>query len=395
MTADPYATITQDNILPAFHSAMALQNEGRAAEAAVLWDRIATAAPRSAEARFNFGVALMDLERFEDAEQAFRRAAAMKPDAAWAHLRLGNLLHATGRLAEAKSEYETALARDPAGHRTQLDLAQLYLAQGDYARGWPLYEARKEVPGLGAEPLPLPGEWQGEPLAGKRLLVWPEQGLGDQIQFARFVPILAEAGADVTLAAPPELVRLFEGLGVKILERTPEFSLEPPDHWTLIMSIPGRLGITLESLPNAPYLPMPEPPSGAGRGGVGVVWRDSANPHRSLPGSETLQPLADAGAELVDLQDAPGDFADLAALMAPLDIVVTVDTAAAHVAGAIGKPCFVLLPWLKTDWRWMRERTDTPWYPQSRLFRQHSHGEWGPVVAEVAQAWRARFGSRG
>jgi hypothetical protein len=327
MTGDPYATITQDNVLQAFHHAADLKAEGRMAEAAALWARIVAAAPASAEAQANFGQALFELERFDEAEAAYRRAIQLKPNAGWAHLRLANLLHATNRWREAEASYRTALALDPANDRIQLDLGHLYLGLGDYARGWPLFEARKKVPGQNAEPLPLPNEWQGEPLAGKSILVWPEQGFGDQIQFARFVPELVKRGADVTLVSPPELTALFQGLGARVVEHTPELNLPQPDYWTLIMSIPHRLGITLGTLPNTPYL---HPPADrrtkwagyAPAGAVGVVWhgRPVPNPHRSLPSRDTLQPLADAGVTLFDLQPSPGeDFADLAAVIEQLD----------------------------------------------------------------------------
>jgi Flp pilus assembly protein TadD len=395
MTGGAFPTITQDNVLQAFHHAMGLQSEGRHAEAVELWDRIAAAAPMSAEARFNFGVSLFDLERFDDAETALRRAVEMKPDAAWTHLRLANVLHAVGRWREAEASYVKALSLDPNSHRAQLDLGHLYLGLGDYPRGWPLYEARKQVPGQNADPLPLDGEWQGEPLAGKSVLVWPEQGFGDQIQFARFLPLLAARGADITLVAPPELLAIFSGLGVRTLEHTPEISIAVPDHWMLICSIPHRLGVTLDTLPSAPYL---QPPPDriarwaghAPKGAVGVLWQGRAtpNPHRSLPSRDVLQPLADAGATLVDLQPPSGDFADTAAIIEQLDLVVTIDTAAAHLAGALGKPTFVLLPWFKTDWRWMQDRTDSPWYPSMRLFRQPTHGDWRTPIEQVVAAWR-------
>lgn len=396
MTAnDPFSDLTQANILQAFHHAMGLQSERRYAEAAELWARIATAAPASAEARFNLGVALFDLERFDEAEAALRKAAQMKPDAPWAHRRLGNLLHATGRWREALAAYQAAYSRDPADRGLQLDMGHVALGLGEYERGWPLYEARQGLPGQNSEPLPLACEWQGEPLDGRSILVWPEQGFGDQIQFARFVPELIARGAEVTLVTPPELLALFQGLAPKVIEHTPEVQAPEPDFWTLMLSTAYRLGVTLENLPTAPYLAAPADRRArwaghARNGAVGVLWEGRAipNPHRSLPSRDALQPLADAGATLVDLQPPPGDFADLAAVMEQLDLIVTVDTAAAHLAGALGKPCFVLLPWFKTDWRWMQDRADSPWYPSMRLFRQRRHGDWGPVITEVVEAWR-------
>ena len=389
MTGDPFATLTQANILQAFHHASALQTEGRWDEATALWTRIAQAAPQSAEARFNLGVALFEQHRFAEAEGAFRRAAAMRPSSAWAHHRLGNLLHATGRWREAEPCYRAALDLEPQSQRYHLDLGHLYLGFGDYPRGWPLFEARKGLPGQNADPLPLPNEWQGEPLAGKRLLVWPEQGFGDQIMFARFIPELVRRGAEVTLVAPAELVALFSGLGATVLKFERELQVPQPDYWTLLMSVPYRLGVTLESLPASPYLTAP--PSDVGAARIGVMATGS--PHhpndreRSLPPDEAARLLALPGAMSLNPMDTgASDFAQTAGLIAALDLVITVDTATAHLAGALGKPCWILLPWLRSDWRWLQDREDSPWYPSARLFRQMPGGDWSEVVARLAKA---------
>jgi hypothetical protein len=401
-SADPFAVLTQANIMSAVQHAAALQSGGRVAEAADLWRRIASAAPANAEARFNLAVSLLAMERFSEAEQAFRSAASLKPDAPFIRHRLGNLLQATGRWAEAEPHYLAALERDPELWRARLDLAHIYLGQGNFSRGWPLYEARRAV--LGEEHLaapPLANEWQGEPLPGRRLLVWPEQGYGDQMQFARFVPELAARGADVTLVTPPPLTALFRGLGVRVVEKAAEMELPEPDYWTFLLSAPHHLGVRLETLSSAPYLRAPADRriqwSGyAPKGSVGVVWqgRPTPNPHRSIPSRDVLRPLADAGAKLVYLQPEPGvDFADLAAIIEQLDLVVTIDTAAAHLAGALGKPCWLLTPWFNNDWRWMQDRDDSPWYGSMRLFRQQSHGDWAGVMDEVVAAWKERHGA--
>jgi hypothetical protein len=206
-------------------------------------------------------------------------------------------------------------------------------------------------------------------------------------------------GADVTLVAPPELTALFATLGVHVVEQQPKTTLPAVDLWTLLLSIPHRLGTTLETLPTAPYLDVAAERrarwAGHARpGAVGIAWRGrpthGADRHRSLPSKELLRPLADAGAELVDLSQVGDDFADLAAVVEQLDLVVTVDTAVAHLAGALGKPCWMLLPWFRTDWRWLQGREDSPWYPSVRLFRQPAFGDWASVTARVADAWRTR-----
>jgi hypothetical protein len=198
----------------------------------------------------------------------------------------------------------------------------------------------------------------------------------------------------VILAAPAELVPLFGALGVEVVDMAGP--RPDTDHWSLMLSVPRWLGTTLETIPPAPYLSAPperrapwagEVPAGA----VGVAWRGRPthpnDAHRSLPSRDLLAPLAAAGARLFDLQAPRGDFADLAALVEQLDLVVTVDTALAHLAGALGKPCWVLLPWYRTDWRWLTGRSDSPWYPSARLFRQPAFGDWPGAVAAVANAY--------
>jgi tetratricopeptide (TPR) repeat protein len=394
--------LTQDNIQAEFMRAGALQQAGRLEEAAALWAEIVAAAPGSPEARANLGAALLELGRFAEAEAELRRALAMAPDAAWAHAGLGRLHLLTHRWAEAEAAYEAALALAPDDPKARLALGHLCLMRGDYARGWPLYEARSDVPSQNAPRLNLANEWRGELLVGKRLLVWPEQGFGDQIQFARFAPVLQAAGAEVTLVAPPELTALFAGLGVAVAEQQAgPMTLPTPDYWSLLLSIPGRLGTTLETLPQPPYLSAPADRRAkwaghAPNGAVGVAWRGRAtqgNAHRALPSRAALQPLEDAGATLLDLSDPVGDFADLAAIVEQLELVVTVDTALAHLAGALGKPCWVLLPWFRSDWRWLDGRDDSPWYPSLRLFRQPGFGDWGSAISALAAAYAAQFRS--
>lgn len=389
--------LTRTELPAAVERARELMSGGRHAEAAGLLVGVIGLAPGSAQLHANLGGAFLEMGSADAAIGAMREAVRLEPQAPWAHYHLGRALAVAGRLDEAAQALEQALALKPDDARARLDLGYVRLAQGDYAAGWPLYEARKLVPSQNAPGLPLPGEWQGEPLAGKSLLVWPEQGLGDQIQFARFVPQLAAQAAKVTLVADPPLAPLFEGLGVEVLARTPEVSFTPPDHWTLLLSIPGRLGVTIDNIPAEPYLAAPAErrakwASYAPKGAVGVAWRGRPthpnDRHRSLPSRELLRPLEDAGATLVDLSEPLGDFADLAAVVEQLDLVVTVDTALAHLAGALGKPGFVLLPWLRNDWRWLRDRTDSPWYPSLRLFRQPSPGDWTSVIETVAAAYR-------
>lgn len=388
--------LTQANIVAAFNEAAARQQRGELLASAELWQQIVAAAPTSAEAWHNFGNVALALERFTDAVRAHRRAANLRPDAVWATAGLAGMLHKQGQWREAEPVYAHSLALTPNDPRLRVDYGHLLLGLGDFARGWPLYEARMDVANHGAERLELPNEWRGEPVAGKRVLIWPEQGFGDQIQFVRYALTLKAAGADVTVVCPPELLALFSELPVTVAERAGSTTFAAPDYWTLALSAPRHLGVTMADISGEPYLRAPADRSAkwagyAPAGSVGVAWRGRSthgnDQSRSLPSAQSLDPLRRAGAHLIDLTEPLGDFADLAAVVEQLDLVVTVDTALGHLAGALGKPCWVMLPWLRQDWRWFQERNDSPWYANHRLFRQPAGGGWSGVVEQVTKAW--------
>ncbi len=285
----------------------------------------------------------------------------------------------------AEACYLAALHLRPGNAVVQAGLGLVRLAQGRYAEGWPLYEARTHF-----QPHPIEGagipEWTGESLAGRTLLIWPEQGLGDEIQLARYVPLLVARAAEVVLVCSPPLVRLFAQLGARVIALEPQTQVPRADFFVRAFSLPLRLGSTLENLPSAPYL---RAPPGPRTGGVGFVWRGgAAHPNdasRSLPSPDLLAPLGEV-ADLVDLQQPHGDFLDTASRVQGLDLVITVDTAMAHLAGALGFPCWVMLPCHRTDWRWLTGREDSPWYPSLRLWRQTERGDWSGVVARMRQA---------
>jgi hypothetical protein len=205
---------------------------------------------------------------------------------------------------------------------------------------------------------------------------------------ARFAPLIT--GGAVTLACAPALVRLFGGLGVQVTAVAQGAPPPPADLYVRNFSLPHRRGVRLQTIPAARYLSAPAAPRA---GGVGFVWRGDPthanDANRSLPSPALLDPLRDA-AELIDLLPADGDFLDTAARIQALDLVITVDTAMAHLAGALGVPCWVMLPAIGTDWRWLRGRTDSPWYPSLRLYRQRVPGDW----AEVVSSMRADLGRR-
>jgi len=391
--------LTRETLPTAFQAASAIQASGDLIAAVGRWREIVTAAPELAEAWRNFADALAALERFAQAENAYRKAATLRPDAQWALWGLAGFLQKTGRWTDAEPLFAKAMAVAPPSPQLRLAYGHLLLGIGDFARGWPLYESRIGLAGQGAEPPPLGREWQGEPIAGKRLLIWPEQGFGDQIQFVRYALALQARGADVTLACPPQLHALFAELPLDVVSDEAASGRNPPGYWTLALSTPGRLDARLADVTGEPYLAAPSSRRATWRGqvprgSIGVAWRGRASHpndgHRSLPGPASLEHLRQASGDLIDLTEPRGDFADLAAIVEQLDLVITVDTALGHLAGALGKPCWLLLPWYRQDWRWLQGREDSPWYADHRLFRQQRPGDWTSVLDRVAKALAER-----
>ncbi len=391
--------------------------------------RLAPANPRP---YINLGVLLLAQKRHAEAEAAFTAAIGLPPAQPEAWTNLGVLHASLGRLDEAERCHRAALAMAPDYRPARFNLAYVLLRQGRYEEGWPCLEARDWARVLEAH-LPMP-RWQGEPLAGRRVLIGCEAGHGDMIQFCRYAMQLKQAGvAEVTVLCHAGLKRLFGGLaGVdRVLGLDEAVPAEVAEVWIPALSLPHCCGTRqVADIPaRIPYLTVEAAlltqwqarlnevvGSEGGAPRVGLVWK--GNPRfendadRSLPGLATLAPLAGvAGVRFVSLQKgagedealAPppgmtlaalgaelGDFADTAALLQGLDLVIAVDTGVAHLAGALGKPCWVMLPAYKTDWRWLDGREDSPWYPGAlRLFRQREMGDWAPVVAQLAEALRS------
>jgi hypothetical protein len=326
-----------------------------------------------------------DAGRYAEAEALYARAVEAAPNDPDAHHNRGAFFALVGRLREAETALRRAVEIAPQIARSRHALGFVLLRQGRYAEGWPLYEARHETPQIGtARPtLPYP-EWRGEDLTGRGLLIFGEQGFGDQIMTARFAPWLAARGVDITLLCNPLLARLFGGLGVRVIGMSGQVEFPQPTAFVMSGDFAGRAGMAPETIPNAPYL------RGQARaqGGVGVMV--SGNPthmndaNRSLPPALGARLLALPGVISLAPEDTgAADFQDTADLIAGLDLVITVDTAVAHLAGAMGKPVWILVSALMTDWRWGEAGETTPWYPSARLYRQPAPGDWTALVERI------------
>jgi hypothetical protein len=386
--------------------------------------------PNLAPAWLNLGNACADLDETEEAERHYRTALRLDPGLAAAHASLGHLLHANGHLPEAIAVLQEAVRLDPGMAQAHWNLATALLLVGDMPPGWREFEWRKRHPAFRADFPPLPGPyWSGGGVEGKVILVRTEQGAGDTIQFARFLPAIVAMGGTPVLLCDPALVRLLTGLpGVVVLPRTAK--VEGHDAWTDLLSLPLALGGAIcpdpylrpdparvaawRALLASPTLPLPSRERADGRAPspgerpnmpfrVGIAW--AGNPaqandrRRSMPGAALAPLLALPGVQFVNLQVGARageiglpdlsprltDFAETAALIATLDLVVTVDTSIAHLAGALGVPVWAMLAHVP-DWRWLLNRDDSPWYASARLFRQDRAGDWDAVVRRVTEA---------
>lgn len=394
-----------------------LEKQGDEVAAEACYRRSIAFAPGHPEAHLNLGALLARHKHFGEAEAELKCAIDLKPHAAEAWTDLGVLYACTGREAEAERCHRTAIFIDPALDIASFNLSYLLLIQGRFEEGWQRFEHRSWYAGIESY-LQMP-RWRGEELAGKSLLICFEMGMGDMIQFCRYVTVLKDMGAGpITLVCHPPLKSLLATLaGIDaVLDYNEPLAPAGWDYWTPLLSTPGLCDTRLENIPaKTPYLyARPElvekwrkllPRDFR----VGLVWRGNPlfenDQDRSLPSVATLAPLWEvAGASFIGLQKGCGedetppgglpfmrlgggleDFADTAALIDCLDLVICVDTAVAHLTGALGKPCWVMLPAYKPDWRWLQDRTDTPWYPHAMtLYRQQTMGDWQPVIAKIA-----------
>ncbi len=373
------------------------------------------------EAHFNLGGALVRSGDLRAAADCYRETVRLKPGLAVAHLNLGFLLEEGGDAGSAIAAYHGAIAADPQLVEAHVNLGMQLLLTGRFAQGWDEYEWRLRYPEYGSGTAGAL-RWDGAALHGRTILLDCEQGFGDAIQFLRYAPMVAERGGRVLVRCAPDLCGLFAGAqGIAAVvprdARPPPFDVHCP-----LPSLPRVFGTTLESVPaGVPYVHAPAGKTAlwkerlagsAGERKVGLVWA-SQSKHRtaatkSIP-LEAMAPLAGvpglrfyslqkgeaaqqaarppSGMRMVDLSGDLADFSDTAAVLANLDLVISVDTAVAHLAGAMARPAWTLLKFAP-DWRWLLERSDCPWYPTMRLFRQRRVGDWSDAILETARALR-------
>jgi tetratricopeptide (TPR) repeat protein len=413
--------------------ALGLKEKGQLDEATTHLRSALAQRPDFPQALLNLGLVLSRQCRFAEALEEIRAAQVACPDLADAHFYAGVALMNLGRLDEALDDFAKELARRPDWPEAHCAVGMVRLLKGDFAGGFPEYEWRLRT----TERFSIHHDfdqprWDGSPLDGRRILLHAEQGLGDTIQFVRYVPLVAERGGTVILEVQPALMRLMSHLPnvTELVEQgqaLPQFDLHCP-----LLSLPGVMGSALGVLPDHPQaIPAPRAylqademqtanwrrrlgsqQAGSATFNVGLAWSGNVangrnhirsipftslaplakisgiqwiNLQKGVPAIDAHRPLAEP--HLIDWTDELTDLADTAALISALDLVVTVDTVIAHLAGALGKPVWVLLSYTP-DWRWFLDRPDSPWYPTMRLFRPSQVGDWHGLIETVASDLR-------
>ena len=454
--------LAPDDIVPLRLLGHALYDSGRAKEAADVFRRASMLDPTDVGTLSNLGACLSGCGQFEAAMEACEQALAINPDFAPAHINLGIVHERTDNVEAAVAAHRRAISADPnhamgyanlaialrnrgdleemleVSHQavrlapehglTRFNHANFLLMCGDLVNGFADYQWGYKYGISEAIPRVAGQEWQGEDFAGKTLLIFAEYGIGDALQFVRYLPMVVARGGSVLLQVQPAIAALLRPMpDVTVLGRH-----EPVRHYDLqlpLMDLPRIFGTALDTIPaDIPYLNADPAKVGAWRQAlgqhgplkVGVVWAGSplhkGDKQRSLSAEAVLprlvmpgvqlfslqkEPrpadgpvLAELGADVTDLAPLLEDFTDTAAAVCALDLVISVDTSVAHLAGALGRPCWILLPYA-VDWRWLRDREDSPWYPSIRLFRQSRQRAWDGVLARVAaELSRAAAGER-
>jgi FKBP-type peptidyl-prolyl cis-trans isomerase 2 len=412
--------IKPDFVEAYYNLGVSFQHLGQIDKAIQCYEQTVALNPEYASAHLNLGIALKEQQKYEQAIQSFEKALQIKPDYTMAYYHIGNTLFYKGQFEEAQKFYKKAVSLNPEYADAHWNIALINLLLGNFAEGWKGYEWRWKLEGVTVQRDISQPLWDGSDITGKSILIYTEQGFGDIIQFIRYIPLLAERGAKVILECPIELIPLLQNIQCidKIFpngSQLPEFDLYCP-----LLSLPRIFDTGLENIPSKiPYIQINTSlvqkwheriNTNSAQLKIGLAWAGSPDllkPYynRSCPlelfsilghhdvifyslqkGEDSLvfkKPPEEI--TLVDYMGEIEDFADTAALIENLDLVISIDTSVAHLAGALGKPVWTLLPFVP-DWRWLIDREDSPWYPTMRLFRQPSPGDWQSVMDRVAQA---------
>jgi cytochrome c-type biogenesis protein CcmH/NrfG len=404
--------------MPKLNALMAavLRKQGRLEESAVYCERECRISPGDPDAHYNLALARQTLQQIPEAIASYRAALRLRPHYVDALLGLGRSLRQDRQTEAALPCFAEAVQLAPSDARGHWELGTTQLALGQYQAGWKEFEWRWKLPDFTTPPPRYEQpQWDGRDLGGQRIFLHCEQGYGDVIQFSRYAALVAARGAHVMLGCPKPLQSLMQTVpGVAEVVTTRE-NLPPFETHAPLMSLPSIFGTTLETVPAAiPYIHLRDPAQkkwaeDAREKKVGVAWAGSSahvnDANRSLPPA-LLKPLltlpgirwhslqtgegapvlahSDFAGRIVDLGSRFDDFHDTAEAICELDLVIAVDTAVAHLAGAMGKPIWLLLPY-EAEWRWMTAREDSPWYPTMRLFRQASPGNWTELLERVAR----------
>jgi len=415
---------------PAFHfqRGLDLYGKGQLEEAIAAFRQCAVLQPEFPHARYNLGVALGDAEQYVEAMDHLQHVVAAEPERAEAYNSLGYLLSRQRQPQKAITYYERALELQPEYAQAHFNLGMTLLRLGDYPRGFTEYDWRWQTGQFTPFQCPHP-QWDGRPLPNHTLLIHTEQGAGDAIQFARYLPSAAQRCKKLILVCRADLLPLFATLpGIAQIREAGSIKVSNSDTYLPLLSLPRVFGTTLDTIPaEIPYIDVQAirrrkinassslSLSLSSAPKVGLVWAGSPtyknDHHRSCPVQEFAPVLRTPGIEFYSLQKGPQrqelaqlltdlhvqdldsrlqDYGDTALIIDQLDLVITVDTSVAHLADALGKPVWTLLPYVP-DWRWMLVGETTPWYSTMRLFRQTRPGEWMEVLERAAQAlaaWR-------
>ena len=417
LALDPNYAETHNNL------GAALQLQGHLAAALDAYRRAVELKPHYAEAHYNLGIVYQELGHIDKAVDCYQQELLLKPEHAEAYNNLGNALKEQGHFDEAVRCIQRAIELKPDYAEARLNLSFVRLLRGDFERGWPDFESRWQLKGVNPRRCSQP-QWDGGSLQGKTILLHAEQGLGDSIQFVRYASLVKARGATIVLECQRPLLALLECCPVDQVHAAgtelPTFDVHAP-----LMSLPGIFRTDLNTIPaDVPYLSVDpsiveqwrsklSPYDGFK---IGIAWQ--GNPKhgrdrwRSFPLSSLARLAQIPGVRLISLQKGAGteqlaevrdsfsvvDLAEIldpnvdamletAAVMKNLDLVISCDSAVAHLAGALGVPVWIALPKVP-DWRWQLERTDSPWYPTMRLYRQHERAHWEPVFAEMERSLR-------